>query len=142
MKKFTQFFLLLFIMQVLPGYGQKRTASSPLKKEVLQTIEQNYSALTELSDRIWTFEEIAFEEKKSSKALADYAEELGFKVTRGVAEMPTAFIAEYGSGKPVIGILGEFDALPGLSQDKVPFKSPRNPEAAGHGCGHNLFGVA
>ncbi|HAH35915.1 MAG TPA: amidohydrolase, partial [Algoriphagus sp.] len=59
-----------------------------------------------------------------------------------VAEIPTAFVAEYGSGSPVIGILGEFDALPGLSQNKVPYKSPLNEGAPGHGCGHNLFGVA
>jgi aminobenzoyl-glutamate utilization protein B len=79
---------------------------------------------------------------KSSEALAYYAEKLGFTVTKGVGEIPTAFVAEYGSGSPVIGILGEFDALPGLSQNKVPFKSPLNEGAAGHGCGHNLFGVA
>lgn len=98
--------------------------------------------MTQLSDKIWAFEEVAFEETQSAKALADYAEEQGFTVTRGVAGMPTAFTAEYGSGHPVIGILGEFDALPGLSQDTVPFKSPLHAGAAGHGCGHNLFGVA
>ena len=66
----------------------------------------------------------------------------GLKVTKGVGEIPTAFVAEYGSGKPIIGIMGEFDALPGLSQKPVPYKDPLNEGAAGHGCGHNLFGVA
>lgn len=143
MRKTTLFFLLFFFtILVLPGFGQQRKGKNPLKNEVVQTIDQNYKALTGLSDQIWAFEETAFDEIQSSKALADYAEELGFTVTRGVAEMPTAFYAEYGSGKPVIGILGEFDALPGLSQEAVPHKSPRNPGAPGHGCGHNLFGVA
>ena len=67
---------------------------------------------------------------------------MDFRVTRGIGEIPTAFTAEFGSGKPVIGIMGEFDALPGLSQEVAPHKKPRNEEGAGHGCGHNLFGVA
>src|SRR5690606_18639301 len=117
-------FILLLIINLPAAHGQKKQAPTPLKKEIIQSIDQHYSSLTELSDRIWSFEEVAFEETQSSKALADHAEELGFRVTRGVAEMPTAFYAEYGSGKPVIGILGEFDALPGLSQDTVPHKSP------------------
>jgi aminobenzoyl-glutamate utilization protein B len=76
-------------------------------------------------------------ETKSSKVLADYAQEQGFRVTRGV-EIPTAF-AEYGS-LPIIGVLGEFDALPGLSQKHKP-KEALNSGAAGHGCGHNMFGA-
>ena len=60
----------------------------------------------------------------------------------GVAETPTAFVATYGSGKPVIGILGEFDALPGISQKASPKKEPLVPGGAGHGCGHNMFGTA
>ncbi|WP_144607094.1 amidohydrolase [Algoriphagus algorifonticola] len=124
------------------SFAQKKVKPNPLKEEVKASVDQRFDALTDLSDRIWSFEEIAFRETQSAKALADYAEELGFRVTRGVAEIPTAFVAEYGSGSPVIGILGEFDALPGLSQNKVPYKSPLNEGAPGHGCGHNLFGVA
>jgi aminobenzoyl-glutamate utilization protein B len=70
------------------------------------------------------------------------AEQAGFKIERGVAQIPTAFIATYGSGKPVIGILGEYDALPGLSQQAVPYRRPRRAAGYGHGCGHHLFGVA
>src|SRR5690606_37907292 len=140
MKKLLYSLFLLLISQIT--YGQHKPNNHPLKNEVITNIDQNFSALTSLSDLIWSFEEVAFEEVKSSKALSDYAESQGFKVTRGVAEMPTAFIAEFGSGQPVIGILGEFDALPGLSQDTVPHKSPIHPGAPGHGCGHNLFGVA
>ena len=79
---------------------------------------------------------------KSDFWLLDYAEKNGFKVERGVAGIPTAFTATYGSGKPVISVLGEFDALPGISQKAQPEKEPLNEGAAGHGCGHNLFGTA
>ena len=85
---------------------------------------------------------MAFREFRSSKALADYAEAQGFKITKGVGEIPTAFVAEYGTGGPIIGIMGEFDGLPGLSQKAVPTKDPIHDGGAGHGCGHNLFGTA
>lgn len=134
------FFTLLFGLSSI-AFSQNQKSETP-KAEVQASVDQRYADLTDLSDRIWSFEEIAFQETQSAAALADYAEQLGFRVTRGVAEIPTAFVAEYGSGKPVIGILGEFDALPGLSQNKVPYKSPLNEGAPGHGCGHNLFGVA
>lgn len=123
-------------------FGQKKTKPDPLKTEVIKSVDSRFESLTDLSDKIWSFEEIAFQETQSAAALSDYAENLGFRVTRGVAEIPTAFVAEYGSGSPVIGILGEFDALPGLSQNKVPTKSPLHEGSPGHGCGHNLFGVA
>lgn len=112
------------------------------KKAVVQSIDSKYEELTKLSDQIWSYEEIAFQEDQSAEALAKYAENQGFKVTRGVGEIPTAFVAEFGSGHPIIGILGEFDALPGLSQKTVPYKAPLHEGAPGHGCGHNLFGVA
>ncbi len=132
--------LLLFLV-LFPGiaFAQK---TSKEKKQVIEYIDSHAGELTSLSDEIWGFEEMAFEEYQSSEALAAYAEANGFRVTRGVAGMPTAFTAEYGSGSPVIGILGEFDALPGLSQKTVPEKDPRNDGAPGHGCGHNLFGTA
>ena len=136
------FVCILFLSISTSSFAQKADKSTSLKNEVSQSIDSRYEALTDLSDQIWSFEEIAFQEFQSSAALSDYAESLGFRVSRGVADIPTAFVAEYGSGKPIIGILGEFDALPGLSQNKVPYKSPLNEGAAGHGCGHNLFGVA
>ena len=138
--------LLLIALLVLghPLLAQKKAPvkANPLKQAVQQTIDAQFADMTELSDKIWSFEEIAFQETQSSAALSAYAEKLGFKVTRGVGEIPTAFVAEYGSGVPIIGIMGEFDGLPGLSQNKVPFKSPLHAGAPGHGCGHNLFGVA
>jgi aminobenzoyl-glutamate utilization protein B len=112
-----------------------------VKSRIVASVDQRNDELIELSDKIWALAEVAFEEGESSRLLADYAKKEGFRVERGVSEMPTAFIAEYGSGKPIIGILGEFDALPGISQKAQPTKAPLKAGAAGHGCGHNLFGV-
>ncbi|MEY3600032.1 MAG: hypothetical protein RLZZ463_809, partial [Bacteroidota bacterium] len=123
----------------LLGWGQK---VSPLKKAVIQSVEQHKESLIKLSDSVWALAETAFEEQGSAKILADYAEAQGMNVTRGVAGIPTAFTATYGSGQPVISILGEYDALPGISQKASPEKEALNPGAAGHGCGHNLFGAA
>lgn len=98
--------------------------------------------MTGMSDAIWAIAETALEETESSAILADYAESRGFNVSRGVAGMPTAFIASYGEGEPIIGILGEFDALPRLSQEAAPGRNSLVEGGNGHGCGHNLFGVA
>jgi aminobenzoyl-glutamate utilization protein B len=106
-------------------------------------IESNRSMFIELSNEVWGYAELGYKEFESSKTLEDALEEAGFKLERGVAEIPTAFVASYGNAEgPVIGILGEFDALPGLSQDCVPYRKPLNSGAPGHGCGHNLLGVA
>lgn len=113
-----------------------------LKKEAIVSVDRQRTELIKLSDQVWAFAETALKETRSSKVLADYAQQQGFSVERGVAGMPTAFVASYGEGKPVIGILGEFDALPGLSQKAQSSKEPLDPGAAGHACGHNLFGAA
>src|ERR1043166_9699845 len=112
------------------------------KEEAVASIEKHKDELTNLSDQIWAFAETALRETRSSKVLADYAEKQGFEVKRGVAGMPTAFVASYGQGRPIIGILGEFDALPGISQKPEPVKAALQAAAAGPGCGHNLFGAA
>jgi len=112
------------------------------KEEAVASIEKHKSELTNLSDQVWAFAETALRETRSSKVLADYAERQGFEVKRGVAGMPTAFVASYGQGRPIIGVLGEYDALPGISQKAAPAKEALEAGAAGHGCGHNLFGAA
>lgn len=112
------------------------------KRQAVASIDERRDRMIELSDEIWRHAETALRENRSSKALADWAEAEGFRVKRGVASMPTAFVAEYGAGSPVIGIMGEYDALPGVSQKAQPTKEPYEAGAAGHGCGHNLFGVA
>ena len=132
------FLPLLFLSQVLPA---QKIITATNKNAVISSVEKHQKELITLSDQIWGFAEIAMRETKSSKVLADYAEAQGFKVTRGVAAIPTAFIAEFGSGKPIIGVLGEFDALPGLSQKAQPTKEALANGAPGHGCGHNMFGA-
>lgn len=117
-------------------------AITDTKKAIIASVEKHRGALIDISDKIWAHAETAFEETQSAKLLADYAEQQGFRVERGVAEIPTAFVATYGSGRPVISILGEFDALPGLSQKTEPTKNPLAEGRPGHGCGHNLFGAA
>ncbi|MCO4821369.1 MAG: amidohydrolase [Flavobacteriaceae bacterium] len=132
--------LLLFFFGVLSfSFAQQKITQN--KKNIIASVENHKSKLIDISDEIWALAETAFEENKSAKILADYAEEQGFTVERGVAEMPTAFVATYGSGRPVISVLGEFDALPGLSQKTTPDKNPLYEGAAGHGCGHNMFGA-
>lgn len=110
--------------------------------DLAQWIEENRPMFTSLSDEIWGYAELGYKEFKSSKTIEDALDEAGFTLQRGVADIPTAFVARYGNGGPVVGILGEFDALPGLSQDCVPYRKPLENGAAGHGCGHNLLGVA
>lgn len=114
---------------------------SAVKLAAVSSIDEHAAELAQLSDRIWAYAEIALREHRSSAALADFAEQQGFRVQRGVAGMPTAFVATYGEGRPVIGVMGEFDALPGLSQQAVAEKVPLEAGAGGHGCGHNLFGA-
>ena len=126
-------------LTLVPLNAQNKKA---LKKEVIASVETQKDELITVSDKIWAAAEIAFQEKVSSQTLIDYARANGFDVEVGVAETPTAFVATYGSGKPVIGILGEFDALPGISQKTVPEKTPFKEGAAGHGCGHNMYGTA
>jgi aminobenzoyl-glutamate utilization protein B len=105
-------------------------------------IEENKRRIIKISDEIWELAELGLIEHKSSALLADELEKHGFKVSRGVAGMPTAFVAVWGESKPVIGILGEYDALPGLSQKKLPYKEPLIPGKPGHGCGHNIHGTS
>lgn len=113
-----------------------------VKEVAIKWIEENRGRIVEISDRIWEFAELGLMEFKSSALLADELERHGFRVERGVAGMPTAFVATWGEGKPVIGIMGEYDALPGLSQKVVPWKEPLRPGAPGHGCGHNIHGTS
>lgn len=124
------------------GLSFSQAKLSKTKKAIIASVEKHEAKLIQISDEIWALAETAFEETKSSKILADYAESQGFKVERGVAGEPTAFVATYGSGKPVISVLGEFDALPGLSQKTEPTKNPIVDGNPGHGCGHNMFGAA
>ncbi|MHA2288509.1 MAG: M20 family metallopeptidase [Promethearchaeota archaeon] len=111
-------------------------------KQAIKSVKANQDLLIDVSDQIWEFAELGLEEFKSSKLLIKTLSEAGFSVKSDVKDMPTAFFADYGNGKPVIGILGEYDALPGLSQKVQPTREVLVDGAPGHGCGHNLLGVA
>lgn len=111
--------------------------------DLVEWIETKRDTFTELSDAVWGFAELGYKEEQSSQLLIRALEQEGFTLQKGVADIPTAFVASYTRGRgPVIAVLGEFDALPGLSQDCVPFRKPLVGGAPGHGCGHNLLGVA
>ncbi len=113
-----------------------------MKEDAWKWITGNKSILIETSDKIWNFAELGLVEYKSSALLAKTLEENGFSVRRGVADMPTAFVASWGSGSPIVGVQGEFDALPGISQRATTRREPLIEGAPGHGCGHNIHGVS
>ncbi|MDW8035020.1 MAG: amidohydrolase [Candidatus Korarchaeum sp.] len=105
-------------------------------------IEERKEAFVNIAMRIWEYAELGLREFKSAELLSNVLEVGGFSVVRGIAGMPTAFVASWGKGKPVIGIMGEYDALPGLSQKPVPWREPLLEGAPGHGCGHNIHGTS
>ncbi|HYE98198.1 MAG TPA: amidohydrolase [Planctomycetota bacterium] len=110
--------------------------------ELLRFFEARAGHYGELSRRIWEFAEVGYKETRSAALLRDELRAAGFRIEEGIGGIPTAFTATWGQGRPVVGILGEYDALPGLSQDAAAEQRPREPGGAGHGCGHNLFGAA
>ena len=107
-----------------------------------ESVERRGDESWHIASQIWKLAEPGYQETESAKLLADTLERAGFEIKRGVAEIPTAFTATFGTGKPVIGIMGEYDALPGLSQQATPEQLPREGATYGHGCGHHLFGAA
>lgn len=109
---------------------------------VIEFIEERREVFSDIAMRIWEYAELGLMEFRSSELLSNTLEASGFSVVRGVADMPTAFVASWGRGKPVIGIIGEYDALPGLSQKPVPWREPLVEGAPGHGCGHNIHGAS
>jgi aminobenzoyl-glutamate utilization protein B len=109
---------------------------------ILTALDARAAHYSEVAKQIWGFAEVGYQEVKSSALLQAELSAAGFRLKSGIAGEPTAFTAEVGSGKPVIAIIGEFDALPGLSQDTTPEAHPITAGAPGHGCGHHLFGTA
>lgn len=111
------------------------------KQNLFDDIEADRDWLTDLSTRIWEDPEVALQEHDSAALLQEALREEGFEVESGVAGIDTAFVARYGDEDPVVGTMGEFDALPGMSQAAKAEREPLEEGAPGHGCGHNLFGV-
>ncbi len=110
-------------------------------RHAIHYIEERRRDIIRVSDEIWRFAEVGLHEHRSSECLTQALEQEGFSVEKGVAGMPTAFVATWGTGRPVIGFLGEYDALPGLSQKTVPVRKELDKGKPGHGCGHNLLGA-
>ncbi len=127
---------LLATLIFLPSFSQKD------KSQIIKNLDGQHDKYAEIAGQIWDWAEVGYQEVKSSNLLRETLEKEGFKIKTGVAGIPTAFVAEYGSGKPVIAILGEFDALPGISQKAIPSREAVVTGGAGHACGHHLFGTA
>ena len=108
---------------------------------ILGFVDSRYESTAELARTLWDYAEVGYQEEQSSGRLQEELAAAGFEIEAGVAGIPTAFVASYGEGEPVIGILAEFDALPGINQGDVPRRSPVEGKSAGHACGHNLFGA-
>jgi aminobenzoyl-glutamate utilization protein B len=126
----------------LLGTNQAQINNGMLKTDAIKNIDGKYEAYKNIALQIWGFAEVGYKEVKSTQLLQETLKSNGFTIESAVAEIPTAFVASYGSGKPVIAILAEYDALPGLSQEVNTEKKSINGIDAGHGCGHHLFGTA
>jgi aminobenzoyl-glutamate utilization protein B len=116
-------------------------AVTAAEAELLSFIDGRYDDTARIARTLWEYAEVGYQETRSSELLQQTLRDEGFSIEAGVAAIPTAFVASFGSGGPVIGILAEFDALPGINQDSVPARSPIEGKTAGHACGHNLFGA-
>ncbi|MCS6851409.1 MAG: amidohydrolase [Gemmataceae bacterium] len=117
-------------------------ALSPLEADLLRHIDAIETELVQINQDIWTYAELGLQEYRSAARLIGVLKKAGFRVREGVSHMPTAFVAEYGEGKPIIGILAEYDALPDLSQEATGQRKPIVGQGAGHGCGHCALGTA
>jgi aminobenzoyl-glutamate utilization protein B len=127
---------------ILAAVTSSHAQTPAAKQAAIQWLDANASTWQRVNRNIWGYAETGLQETRSSQELIAVLEANGFQIERGVAGMPTAFVASFGSGKPMVGILAEYDALPGLSQDVSPERKERPGAAAGHGCGHSVFGTA
>jgi aminobenzoyl-glutamate utilization protein B len=142
--KTTNLFIAILMVSI-SSFGQKapkKADQSASKAVIAASLDAKYEEYKTKALAIWEYAEVGYKETKSSALLQETLKENGFTVTAGIAGIPTAFEATYGSGSPVIAILAEYDALPGMSQNAVPEKSPIEGKIAGHACGHHVFGVA
>jgi aminobenzoyl-glutamate utilization protein B len=136
-------YLMLLVLVVASRVdAQAAQSGSQAMDQVLRALDAKRDVYSDVAKQIWSFAEVGYQEEKSSALLQSQLRSAGFDVKSGVAQIPTAFVASYGSGRPIIGIVGEFDALPGLSQKAVPQRDAIKAGDPGHGCGHHLFGTA
>jgi aminobenzoyl-glutamate utilization protein B len=145
MKKQEWIFILLSCFS-LASFSQKNKNAVPgilqHKQSIIASLNNQYNFYKEKALAIWDYAELGYKEEKSTALLQQVLKENGFAIAAGVAGIPTAFVASYGSGSPVIGILAEYDALPGMAQQAVPEKKSIEGKNGGQACGHHLFGVA
>ena len=132
---------LALVLVLLPSASRGQLPEAD-RQTLIARLDKRAAHDAELAQQIWGFAEVGYQEAKSAALLKEELKAAGFTITENIGNIPTAFSAQAGAGKPVIGILGEYDALPGLFQEAVPVKQPVRSTKAGHGCGHNLFGVA
>jgi aminobenzoyl-glutamate utilization protein B len=140
MKKIKLSFLVLVQLVVFSTFAQDKKSLAE-KKAVIDELDKKKGRYAEISKKIWDLAEVGYQEYKSSEILQEELLREGFAVEKGVAGIPTAFVATYGSGKPVVSILAEFDALPGMAQESVAERKVIEGQKAGHACGHHLFGA-
>ena len=143
MKKILIIIAILCCIPATDGLAKKKknTTRNIAENPGIQYLDASFGTYDKLQKQIWNLHEMGFQEFKTSALLQQHLRENGFEVEAGVADMPTAFIARYMNGGPVIGLLAEYDALPGLSQDTVSVRKPLVEGDSGHGCGHNLIGT-
>lgn len=137
--------LYLVLLPAMVFAQKKKPAVDPFEKNKIvmgQDLDKQYDHYKDVALKIWDYAEVGYKEEKSTALLQQELKSSGFDVQAGVAGIPTAFVATYGSGSPVIGILAEFDALPGIMQEAVPERKVAEGKQAGHACGHHLFGTA
>jgi aminobenzoyl-glutamate utilization protein B len=117
--------------------------TTPSFEIIDRAVEQVTPTINRIAQEVWQLAELSLQEVRSAQLLMDILQEQGFTITsKGTAGVPTAFIAEFGSEKPILGLLAEYDALPGLGNEAVPYREPRKDHVtSGHGCGHNLLGA-
>lgn len=131
-----------FILGLITLFPYCSYAINPIdQKNTLHFLDQRYEQTANIAKALWDYAEVGYQEEQSSRLLQETLEAEGFKIEKGVAKIPTAFVASWGKGKPVIGILAEFDALPGINQSATPVRQIIEGKAAAHACGHNLFGA-
>lgn len=134
--------MLLFVFALVVPATHAADQDSPAQVDLLKQIDSMRDDLVKCNQDIWAYAEVGLQETRSAARLVGMLKKAGFKVKEGVSDMPTAFVAEYGSGAPIIGILAEYDALPELSQEAVGTRKPAEGRTSGHGCGHCALGTA
>ena len=135
-KRMGMFIFVAFIFET-SIYAQDHKATA------MQYIDDNATLYGDVAQQIWDWAEVGYLEPQSSNLLQQQLSNAGFEITTGVAGIPTAFVASWsaGTGGPIVGILAEYDALPGITQDRYPLRDAIDHKAAGHACGHHLFGT-